>query len=173
MSTDKGYIKLYRDIREHWLWQDEEFSRGQAWIDLIMMMNHKDKETMFDGRLITVKRGSKITSIRKLSERWRWSRHKVSDFLNILEETGMILQLRDSRKTLITLIKYEDYQGRDGKSGPLKSHRRATEEPPKDISGTSEGHKQEYIKNEEDIKKKEEEDEPQVTDEQMKEWGWM
>ena len=100
MSTDKGYIRLFRDIRDNWVWDDKPFARGQAWIDLIMMMNHKDREVFYDGRMIIVKRGSRITSLRKLGERWGWSRHKVSEFLDDLEKAGMISQKRDSKGTV-------------------------------------------------------------------------
>ena len=37
MSTDKGYIKVYRDIRDHWIWNYKPFSPQAAWIDLILL----------------------------------------------------------------------------------------------------------------------------------------
>lgn len=175
MSTDKGYIKVYRDIREHWIWTDEKepFDKLHAWLDLIMMVNHEDKEILFNGRLILVKRGSRITSLRKLSERWHWSPHKVSDFLNILEKDGMISQVRNSQKTLITLINYGFYQGNGKQSGTPKEHSRNTEETQKERSRNTQGNKQYIKKNEEVIKKKEEEDSAQLTDEELKERGWI
>lgn len=115
MSTDKGYIKLYREIRDHWIWSNGDYLK--AWLDLIMMMNHEDTKVMYDKSLITVKRGSRITSIRKLAERWGWSRNRVKRFLDILESDGMIATERDTKKTTITVIKYGFYQGQDRKSG--------------------------------------------------------
>ena len=64
-----------------------------------MMANHKDREVPFNGKIVIVKKGSRITSLHKLSERWHWSIHKVSDFLNLLEEAGMITQERNSQGT--------------------------------------------------------------------------
>ena len=110
MSTDKGYIKLYRDIRDNWVWDDKPFSMGLAWIDLIMMVNHEDKKILFNKNLIVIKRGSVITSLRKLSERWGWHRNRVSRFLNMLESDGMITQKRDSDCTMINIVKYSIYQ---------------------------------------------------------------
>ena len=176
MSTDKGYIKLYRDIRDHWVWCDKEepFDKAHAWIDLLMMVNHKDKKVMFNGQLLTVKRGSRITSIRKLAGRWGWSRHKVSDFLNMLERDGMIAQERATQKTLINVINYGFYQSSDTVKEPRKSHKRATEEPQKSHSGATEGHKQDIKKNDKDIKKKEEEATPIFSehDDTDEEEGW-
>lgn len=110
MSTDKGYIKLYRNVRDHWLWKEEPFSIGQAWIDLLMMVNHEDKKVLFNGRLVTVKRGSCITSIRKLADRWKRNKRTVSKFLDLFEEDGMIVQKRDSHCTTINVVNYSNYQ---------------------------------------------------------------
>ena len=116
MSTDKGYIKLYRDIRGHWIWSDPDYLR--AWVDLLMMVNHEDRQILFNKKLITVKRGSRITSIRKLSERWGWSRGRVSRFLDMLEQDHMIATRRTTQKTLINVINYGFYQSEKSQREP-------------------------------------------------------
>ena len=174
-SSDKGYIKLYRDIRDNWVWEDKPFARGQAWADLIMMMNHKDREVFYDGRMITVKRGSRITSLRKLGERWGWSRHKVSEFLDDLEKSGMISQKRDSKKTLINVIKYDFFQGQQNQKGTVKGHSGDTQVTQKGHSGDTQGHKQYIKKNEERMIKNEEEVAPSAfseNDDTDEEEGW-
>lgn len=95
-SSDKGYIKLYRGIRDHWIWNDPDYLK--AWLDLLMMVNHEDRQILFDKKLVTVKRGSRITSIRSLSARWGWSRGRVSRFLDMLERDKMIATKRDTKK---------------------------------------------------------------------------
>ena len=159
-SSGNGYIKLYRDIRDNWVWEDRPYARGQAWIDLIMMMNHKDREIFHDGRMITVKRGSRITSLRKLAERWGWSRHKVSEFLDDLERSGMITQKRDSKKTLINVIKYDFFQGQQNQKGTVKGQSSDTEVTQKGHRSDTEGHKQRMRKNEKGMSKNEEEETP-------------
>ena len=114
MSTAKGYIRLYRDIRKHWIWSNPEALR--AWIDLIMMANHEDKTFYFDGKLITIDRGSFITSVRKLAIRWGWSKDRVLRFLRVLEQDSMIDRKRDTKKTLITIENYGFYQDLKPKS---------------------------------------------------------
>ena len=37
-----GWIKIHRDILYHEIWSDKPFSKGQAWIDLILLANHSD-----------------------------------------------------------------------------------------------------------------------------------
>lgn len=109
-NLDKGYIKLYRSVRDNWIWDDKPFSRGQAWIDIIMSASHCDTKMMFNGSLITVKRGACITSIRKLAEKWGWSLEKTVKFLNELKKDGMITKDSNRSRTLITVEKYSDYQ---------------------------------------------------------------
>lgn len=41
---NNGYILLHRDIMDNWVWQDEVFTKGQAWVDLLMLVNHNDNE---------------------------------------------------------------------------------------------------------------------------------
>ena len=108
-----GWIKLHRDIQEHWIYPDREFTKYEAWIDLLMMVNHKDSKTMIGKEIVEVKRGQKITSIRKLCSRWGWSNTKVKTFLKLLEDDGMIKVKSDTKKTLITVVNYGVYQDND------------------------------------------------------------
>ena len=152
MSTDKGYIKLYRDIRSHWIWSDPDYLR--AWVDLLMMVNHEDKQILFNKKLITVKRGSRITSIRKLAERWGWSRGRVARFLDMLEQDHMIATRRTTQKTLINVINYSFYQSEKPKCGPRMKPPTGPQTEPRIEPQTE--HKQ-YIKEDiiEDIKEEE------------------
>ena len=130
-----GWIKISRNIQECDLWVDDEpFDRRSAWIDLLLMANHEDKKIIFNGRPMVVERGQRITSVRKLGERWKWSRHKVSDFLNLLEVEERITCQRDTRKTLITIVNYGVYQDVGGAEGTPKGRKRDTEGTPKDIN---------------------------------------
>ena len=87
----KGFIYLHRQIQECWIWfNDERFSQGQAWVDLLLSANHKDVKLPFNGEFVTVERGQLLTSIRKLADRWKWHRNTVKRFLNLLEKDNMI-----------------------------------------------------------------------------------
>lgn len=108
--SSRGWIKLHRRIQDHWIYQEKRvFSRYEAWLDLIMLANHKDNKTLIDGELITVGKGSLITSKRKLCMRWKWSNTKVNGFLDLLEQDEMINQKSDTKKTVVTIVQYEVY----------------------------------------------------------------
>lgn len=156
----EGWIKLHRAIQEHWLWDDEPFTRGQAFIDLLLMVNHKDKKIMFNGELIEVKKGSKITSLRQLSDRWKWSTNKVKKYLEQLQKDGMINYKSDNKKTLLTIENYGVYQGQGNTEETQKEHRSDTEENQKKFKSDAEENQKktnkndkEYIKN---VKEREE-----------------
>ena len=122
--SKKGYILLDRQIQDNWIWDDKPFSKGQAWIDLLMLVNHSDEKMLFDNELIEVKRGEKITSLVKLSKRWDWSVNKVSRFLNLLENESMITQKRNSKRTALTVVNYGFYQGSQKGNGKVTENRR-------------------------------------------------
>ena len=104
-----GYLKLFRKIQEHWLWQDRPFSKGQAWIDLLLMANHRETRFVLGNEVITAGAGDVITSEQKLMKRWGWSKSKVRAFLQLLEQDGMISKKADTKKTTLTLCNYRDY----------------------------------------------------------------
>ena len=106
----KGWISVHRKLWDSWLWNDKPFSKGQAWIDLLMLANHTDDKTLIDGNLVDVKRGERITSLRKLSERWGWSITKTKKFFDTLQKEQMIVYKSDTKKTTYTIVNYSDYQ---------------------------------------------------------------
>ena len=106
--SDNGWIKLHRQIRNNWIWEDAEMLR--AWLDILLMVNHEDKRIYFNGELITIKRGEKLTSILKLSDRWGWSRNRVKRFLDLLEADEMCTTNRTTNGTTLKVLNYAEYQ---------------------------------------------------------------
>lgn len=121
-GKEKGWISVYRKIEDGWLWKEKPFSKGQAWIDLLIMANHQNNKFLLGNEIMNVKRGELITSIRKLGERWGWSRCKTKTFLDLLERDLMIVKKSDSKKTTLSIVNYSDYQD-------LKDSEKATNKP--------------------------------------------
>ena len=122
-----GWIKLNRSIQDHWLWKEKPFDKKSAWIDLLLMANHKDNKFMLGNEIVYVKQGSFITSEVKLMNRWGWSKTKVRNFLNVLEAENMISREADRKKTTINIVNYTVYQG-------CEDHEKTTKEPIKDTN---------------------------------------
>lgn len=127
-----GWIKIHRDILYHEIWSDKPFSKGQAWIDLILLANHSDNKCMVGNRMEDVKRGSFITSELNLSERWGWGRKKVLLFLKFLESESMIVRSTNNKRIAITIVNYDVYQ-----------YQGTAKEQQKNNKGTTKEHKQE------------------------------
>lgn len=109
-----GWVVISRSILTNYLWTSEKpFDDRSAWIDLILLANHEDGVIQTrKGELIKVPRGSHFTSIRKLAERWHWSRSAVERFLETLTETQMVTQTGTRSGTLLSLVNYDNFQGR-------------------------------------------------------------
>ena len=136
----KGWVVIYRSIMDNPLWEDKPFSRGQAWIDMILLASHKDTEFYFDGDMLPVEKGQIITSKRKLGDRWGWSNSKVNKFLNELEKVGMLVQKSDTKKTTIKIVKYEQYQGFGSIESVEKTSHKTSQKRHRDITETSQRH---------------------------------
>lgn len=112
----KGWIKLYRDLQDNALWSsDIPFDERSAWVDLLLTVNHEDGQVFTRNKeFVPVKRGSTLTSLRKLAERWHWSANRVKRFLETLSAMKMVKIETHSGThsgTLLSVVKYDDFQG--------------------------------------------------------------
>ena len=109
----EGWIKLSRRIQSNWVWEDKPFSKGQAWIDLILMANYQAGKVLFNGKVIEISKGEFLTSEIKLAERWGWGRTKTRNFLRNLTTEQMIEQRATNIPgTVIIIRNYAVYQDR-------------------------------------------------------------
>lgn len=107
----KGWVKLHRKIEDNPLWFREKFTRGQAWIDLLLGANHIAKTIIIRGIAIKIKRGQLGWSEVTMSKRWQWSRKKVRRFLKLLETEQQIKQQKYLYiTTIVTILNYDKYQ---------------------------------------------------------------
>ena len=126
-----GYVKLHRDIMDHWLWQRKPFDEGRAWVDLILLANHATTRAPYKGEIIEFERGTVNRSITWLAERWGWSRDKTRRFLRLLERDQMVTVDTSTHRTTITIEKYAFYQdGRATDKATDKATSKATSRQP-------------------------------------------
>lgn len=105
-----GWIKLHRQIFDCWVWNDKPFSKGQAWVDLLLLANHQKEKIPFKNEVIAAERGIVCRSVLWLADRWGWSREKTRRFLSQLQSDGMVLVNATTHLTTITLVNYGIYQ---------------------------------------------------------------
>ena len=112
------------------------FTKYEAWIDLLIIVNHKDKKVFTGSDTTICKRGQTITSQMKLMTRWGWSKSKLIKFLKVLKKESMIDFKSTTKKTTITVINYIDYQDFEAIEGIKKDHRKTIESLQKDFKKT-------------------------------------
>lgn len=151
--SEKGYFIIDRSLMDNPIWQNRPFAYGQAWVDLIMLANHKNVKQLKNGKIQTFKRGTVNRSIMSLAERWGWTRKAVRKFLKILETDQMVSVLASTngatRGTTITLLNYDKYQNLGTTKETTTGSTRAQQ---RDNNGTTTGHKQIMKKNEKNEK---------------------
>jgi len=116
----KGWVKIHRELADHWLWDAEPYTKSQAWIDLIIHANHADNEILIKSQVIKLKRGQQARSELTLSKRWKWSRNKVRRFLELLKNETMIEVKTNHLTSIITICNYSNFQDRETTDGTTK-----------------------------------------------------
>lgn len=119
-----GWIKLHREIKDHWVRQSPLYFTW--WIDLLLESGHRKSKILWGGAVIELEAGEYATSESKLAAKWGVGRDKVRAFLGLLEKDGMITLKKSNsrtRPTIITINNYRHYQGLEntGNSKPTQS----------------------------------------------------
>jgi hypothetical protein len=104
----KGWIKLHRDIKDHWVFDNPDYLK--AWITLLIMANHKQRNWLVNDQLLVIKRGDVATSQRNLASELGWGRTRVRSFLDKLEIDEMITQYPTQELTHLSICNYDTYQ---------------------------------------------------------------
>ena len=101
----------------------EKFSRYHAWLDLLLLANHKENVVVVRGISVTVKSGQVLACEDFLSTRWKWSRGKVRRFLRNLEHQSVhqVVQQKNNVSTVITICNWGHYQGNGTANGTANS----------------------------------------------------
>lgn len=106
-----GWIAIDRTLMSHWCSSDPNFLA--VWIWLLSEANWKDKKALINSRVIEMKRGQLIYGREAFSRKCGVSISKLRRIIKILQKEGMIDQQKTNKYTLITITKYEQYQGID------------------------------------------------------------
>ena len=112
--SNKGWVKLHREQFGHWVSKNKEpFCDGYAWCYLYANANHKKGIVNFRNEYIEVERGQLLRSKLQLQENFKWTRRHVENFLLALKNDEMITYRMTNRYTVITILNYEKYQGKE------------------------------------------------------------
>lgn len=119
---EKGFIMLSRKFFSNEMWEAARtFSECEAWLDLIQSARFEATDTIecIGGREIKYGRGQYPASNRFLAKKWKWGEQKVKTFLSKLKKKGMITSERSQGMNVITLVKYDEYNGKNPPNNPV------------------------------------------------------
>lgn len=103
-NFDNGHIKLFRKMLD-WEWYDDT-NTVRVFIHCLLRANWKD--TTWRG--FSIKRGSFITSRQSLAKQLNLSEQEIRTALEHLESTNEITKSTYPKFSVITVIKYDEYQ---------------------------------------------------------------
>lgn len=106
-----GWIKISREIANHWLWQDAE--RLKWWLDLLILAAWEDRRQLVGKQLVSLHKGQLVASMSFLCKRWKRSRTMVEPFLNLLQTEGMIRKEVSNNICIISVQNYDKYQSKN------------------------------------------------------------
>lgn len=132
-----GWVRLHRSLMENDLWKSEPFTRGQAWVDLILLANHKPVTLIKRGITVVIGRGEVGWSEEALAKRWLWSRGKLRRYLKQLETVQQIVHQKNHTLSRIIIINYSKYQENGTTDGTTDSTNNKNDKNDKEIIATN------------------------------------
>lgn len=121
---NSGWIKLHRSLLE-WEWWSDMNVRN-LWLTILLLANHDEKK--WQGQ--TIASGQLVTSLQHLAVRSGLSVQQTRTALGKLKSTGEINIQSTNKNTLITVIKWADFQccEENSTSNQQSNNKRATNE---------------------------------------------
>ena len=84
----KGWISLYRSIKDHWVWSDPV--KLKWWLTVLFEVNHTESKVAIGYNLVDCKRGQSTKSLRTWGNEFGCGTKAVTKFFDMLEKDGMI-----------------------------------------------------------------------------------
>ena len=103
-----GWLKISRDICNHWIWKDP--IKFQWWIDILLTVNYADSKVLIGFKVFECKRGETLLSLSSWSKRWGVSKSVVNNFFTMLKNENMIETKNETVTIRLTVCNYDKYQ---------------------------------------------------------------
>ena len=136
---DNSWIKLHRRMLK-WEWMDSPLTLA-LWINLLLEANHLPRR--WHGMVIQP--GQIVTSSVALAKKTGMSRQEVRTCLERLKSTNEITSESTNRFTVLTIVKWEEYQSREVAATSRITNSSTSKQPANNQQATS---KQPHLKKE-------------------------
>lgn len=105
-----GWFKLYREIREHWIYRDAEHLK--VWIEMLSLARHSSEPTtdMIEGQLVEINYAEFIFGRKRWSDRLGISEQRLRTLLKKMIDDDMIEIVKTfSKFTLYRVKNYHEF----------------------------------------------------------------
>lgn len=108
-----GWIKLHREIQNHWIWQDDRYFKW--WMIILLNVNHEARNFPVGTELFVCNQGQSFRSIQQWTDLFLCSKKTTIKFFSMLENDNMIqseiIGKGNRRKHLLTVVNWGKLQG--------------------------------------------------------------
>lgn len=105
---NEGWVKLHRAVCESAVFDDAEILR--LWIYILINAAHKDHDTIYQGKIVHIKKGEFVTGRKILAREFKLSESKIYRMLTTLAELGNIEIKSNNKFSLVTVVNWAKYQ---------------------------------------------------------------
>lgn len=120
-----GWVSIYRSVKEHWLFpKNRPLTEFEAWIIILLEVNHCDNKVRIGNSFIDCKRGESIKSLQTWSNLFHWNKSKTRRFFDLLKKDFMICTKSVQKSTHLTVCNYANYQDRRNDNETIMKRKR-------------------------------------------------
>lgn len=140
----EGWIKVHRKILDNpVISKDADYL--SVWIYLLLNATHKEIPVIFKGKKILLIPGQLITGRKSISDDLSISESKIYRILNDFKSEQQIEQQTSNKNSLITILKWNEYQNNEQQNEQQMNNKRTTNEQP--VNTNKNVRMKEYINN--------------------------
>lgn len=121
-DEEMGWVKIHRKIMKSGVWGNPNYL--MVWVWCLMRANVRDVVVPFNGVDIKLKRGEFITGRKKATQEMPISERNYRTALTYLENTQRVTIKTTNRFSVITVVKYGDYQDTSPKTTSKVTNKR-------------------------------------------------
>ena len=105
---NKGWIKISRSIRQHWIYANSKWLKW--WIDILLRAEYNSQSTFYNKTKVFCKAGQFVSSFSRLAKDWGTSRKTVKAFFLLLSDEKMVTYKTTKRYVIFNICNYGLYQ---------------------------------------------------------------
>lgn len=120
----EGYIKLYRKLLESPIFQNEKALK--VWIWCLCKATHKEIDVLVGQQIVHLESGQFVFGRKKASKELKINESTVYKYMQLLQDMLMVHLESNTKFTVVTIEKWQQYQIEEIKNNMLQKHRSNT-----------------------------------------------